>query len=142
MSKEFLKERLDTAGRIRQIREKAGLTQEEFAEILGISSSGYKKIENAENQISLNGLRRLERRLQVSADFILFGKSEHPDTLWEHILHCSDSDKMFLMLKLLFYFTSAETSTFYLKDEQGNMDQSIFHMMDELKKYINHKTAQ
>lgn len=61
MGKEFIKDKLDTAVRIRQIRENAGLTQEAFAEILGISLSGYKKIENAENQISLNGLRRLKR---------------------------------------------------------------------------------
>lgn len=137
MSKEFFRERLDTAGRIRQIRENAELTQEEFAEILGISSSGYKKIENADNQISLNGLRRLERKLHVSADYILFGKSEQSGDLWERIMNCSDSDKMFLMIKLLVYFTKTENSMFYFKDAQNDIDQSIFLMMNEIKKYIS-----
>lgn len=134
MSEKFLKDRLDTAARIRQIRETAGLTQESFAEILGISLSGYKKIENAENQISLNGLRKLNRKLQVSTDYILLGKNEHSNLVWDQIMNCSDSDKMFLMIKLLFYFTKTKDSIFYHKEEQGNIDKAILLIMEELKK--------
>ena len=135
MSAEFLKDRLDSAARIRKIREQAGYTQEQFAEILGISLSGYKKIENAENQISLNGLRKLEQKLQVSADYILFGTSDTPDIMWEKIQGCADSDKMYLMIKLLFYFTGVKESAFYRKDENDDFDKAIFHVMEEIKRY-------
>ncbi|MCI8527851.1 MAG: helix-turn-helix transcriptional regulator [Lachnospiraceae bacterium] len=135
MDKDLLKDRLDTAARIRFIREKAGLTQEAFAEILGISLSGYKKIENAENQISLNGLRKLNRKLQVTTDYILLGDNVQSDTLWNQIMNCSDSDKMFLMLKLLLYFTQNKDNIFYLKDEQAHIDKAILHVMEDLKKY-------
>ena len=134
MSEKFLKDRLDTAARIRQIRETAGLTQESFAEILGISLSGNNKIENAENQISLNGLRKLNRKLQVSTDYILLGENENSNIVWDQIMNCSDSDKMFLMIKLLYYFTKTKDSIFYHKEEQENIDKAILHIMEELKK--------
>ena len=47
--KDTLGERLQSACRSRQIRENAKLTQEQFAEILGISVSAYKKVESGEN---------------------------------------------------------------------------------------------
>ena len=135
MGEDFLKDKLDSAARIRQIRERAGFTQEQFAEILGISLSGYKKIENAENQISLNGLRKLERKLQVSADYILFGANESPDVMWERIQNCTDSDKLYLMIKLLFYFANNRNKAFYVKEDKANLDDAIFRVMEELRKY-------
>ena len=135
MGEEFIKDRLDTAARIRQIRETAGLTQEAFAEILGISLSGYKKIENAENQISLNGLRKLHRKLQVSTDYILLGENAHSDSVWEQIMNCTDSEKMFLMIKLLLYFTQTKESAFYFKEEQDDINNVVLHIMEEIKKY-------
>ena len=135
MGEDFLKDKLDSAARIRQIRERAGFTQEQFAEILGISLSGYKKIENAENQISLNGLRKLERKLQVSADYILFGENESPDVMWERIQNCTDSDKLYLMIKLLFYFANNRNKAFYMKEDKANLDDAIFRVMEELRKY-------
>lgn len=134
MGEELLKDRLDTAARIRQIRENAGLTQEAFAEILGISLSGYKKIENAENQISLNGLRRLKRELHVTTDYILLGETEGLDAEWDKIMGYGDSEKMLLMLRLLLYFTKAKDSAFYLRDKQDNIDKAILHVMDDFKK--------
>lgn len=134
MGEKDLKDRLDTAARIRKIRETAGLTQEAFAEILGISLSGYKKIENAENQISLSGLRKLNRKLQVSTDYILLGEHEQPNIVWDQIMNCSDSDKMFLMIKLLFYFTKTKDSIFYHKKEQENIDKAVHLIIEELTK--------
>ncbi len=133
MKEDFLKDRLDAAARIRQIREEAGLTQEQFAEILEISVSAYKKIESAENQISLNGLRQLGRKMQVSADYVLFGKNESPDVAWEMIQNCSESDKMYLLIKLLIYFTRIKKSALYVKDKQEEFDKVIFKVMDEIQ---------
>lgn len=130
-----LKDRVNTAARIRQIREDAGLTQEAFAELIGISLSGYKKIESAENQISLNNLRKLARALQVSTDYILLGKKEEYGTVWDQIMNYPDSDKMFLLIKLLFYFSGTKNSAFYLREEQGSIDRTILRVMESLKEY-------
>lgn len=130
-----LKDRVNTAARIRQIREDAGLTQEAFAELIGLSLSGYKKIESAENQISLNNLRKLSRALQVSTDYILLGKKEEYGTVWDQIMNYPDSDKMFLLIKLLFYFSGTKNSAFYLREEQGSIDRTILRVMESLKEY-------
>jgi len=135
MNKDFFKDRLDTAARIRQVRERVRLTQEQFAEILGISLSGYKKVENAENQISLTSLRKLHQKFQVSSDYILFGTNADPGALWEQIMNCPDSEKMLLMLKLVCYFAKSKDSLFYQTDEQENIDQAILHAINEIKKY-------
>ena len=130
-----LKDRVNTAARIRQIREDAGLTQEAFAELIGISLSGYKKIESGENQISLNNLRELARAVQVSTDYILLGKKEEYGTVWDQIINYPDSDKMFLLVKLLFYFAGTKNSAFYLREEQGSIDKTILRVMESLKEY-------
>ena len=130
-----LKDRVNTAARIRQIREDAGLTQEAFAELIGISLSGYKKIESGENQISLNNLRELARALQVSTDYILLGKKEEYGTVWDQIINYPDSDKMFLLVKLLFYIAGTKNSAFYLREEQGSIDKTILRVMESLKEY-------
>jgi transcriptional regulator with XRE-family HTH domain len=133
MGKEVLRDRLDTAARIREVRERAGLTQEKFAERLGISLSGYKKIENAENQISVSGLRKLKQNFQVTTDYILFGPDDGIDLVWEQVQSCTDTDKMYLLIKLLYYFMKVRNGEFGLRDEQGDIDKAIFHVMDEIR---------
>ena len=64
------------ASRLREIRKNSGLTKEKFAEILELSLSAYKKIESAENQISIESLRKIHEQLKVSSDYVLFGKKE------------------------------------------------------------------
>ena len=60
MNKRYtLGERMQSACRLRQIRENADLTQEQFSEILGISVSAYKKVESGENQVSIASLSNL-----------------------------------------------------------------------------------
>lgn len=75
MNKRYtLGERMQSACRLRQIRENADLTQEQFSEILGISVSAYKKVESGENQVSIASLSNLYKKMNVSTDYILFGK--------------------------------------------------------------------
>lgn len=134
MSEEFLKERLDSAARIRKIREEGGYTQEQFAEILEISLSGYKKIENAENQISLNGLRKLEKKLHISADYILFGANENFEAVWEKVQACTDANKMRLMITLMLYFSRTRHSAFYREGGREEMEKTVFRILDEIQK--------
>lgn len=125
-------EKLELAARIRQIRENAGLTQEKFAELLGITLSAYKKIESAENQISLDGLRKLEKELKVSSDYILFGKNEDVDDVWKMIQNCSENDKMFLLFKLIIYFTKVKERSYCLKEKQADYDCDILNILKEM----------
>ena len=56
---------------IKALREKAGMTQEAMAEILGISRPAVTEIERGSRKVSAEELVRLARAFQVSTDHIL-----------------------------------------------------------------------
>ncbi len=131
--KEHLKEKMQSAVRIRQIRENAGFTQEQFAEMLGISSSAYKKVESGENHISLPCLKKLHKEMSVSADYVLFGEKSGMDDTWEAVLNCSEKDKLFLLIKLWAYFSEIKKGIFPLKEEQSDYDKEILQLFKKLQ---------
>lgn len=134
MSKMYTeKEKMESALRLRQVREAANLSQEEFAEILGISASAYKKVERGENHVSLSCLKNLHKAMNVSTDYILYGDKENLDDTWCMILNCSEQDKMFLFLRLLSYFTKIKGSVFPSQDNQSQEDKDIMQYLRKLQ---------
>lgn len=128
-----LGERMQSACRLRQIRENAGLTQEQFAEVLGISVSAYKKVESGENQVSLSSLRNLYNEMRVSADYVLFGKKQDLDEVWKAVLNCSEADKMLMFVRLLVYFTEMKKEVFPFKEEYSKEEEEILRLMKKLQ---------
>ncbi|MDI3481125.1 MAG: hypothetical protein PWQ97_780 [Tepidanaerobacteraceae bacterium] len=61
--------------RIRNEREKMGLTREEFAEIVGLSDYYVGQLERGERQMSLPVMVRVTNCLHVSLDYLIFGDS-------------------------------------------------------------------
>lgn len=57
--------------RIRDLREDHDLKQIDLAKILQISQAQYSRIENGENEITLDSLIRLSKFYKVSTDYIL-----------------------------------------------------------------------
>ena len=57
--------------RIRQARVLAGLTQEQLAEMIGVSRTAIARWETAEAEPTLDHLLDLTRALRVSADYLL-----------------------------------------------------------------------
>lgn len=132
MSKKYIgQERRELAERIRQIRISMDYTQEKFAEILGISLTAYKKIESGENQITINGLRILNRELNVSADYLLFGTRSDSEKTWEAIQNCSEDDKLMLMLRLFMYFSEAKKGKYLSREALREMNEKVFKNMDK-----------
>ena len=58
--------------RIKKIREDLGYTQEQFAEFLEMSLSGYKKLESGDVNLTVDKLYMLNKKFGLSADYILF----------------------------------------------------------------------
>lgn len=127
------KEQQQIAGKIRLIRENSGYTQEQFSELLGISASALKKIESGENQVSVSCLRKLNDTMSVSADWILFDKKADADSAWESIGNCSETDKLYLLLRLLHYFTGTKKSVYTTRDEQQQYSEEIKQFMEHLE---------
>ena len=61
---------------VKQIRESAGLTQESFAELIGLGEKHVSVIERGAAGLSLPTLRRICTLLSVSADTVLFGPED------------------------------------------------------------------
>lgn len=57
--------------RIRNLREDNDLRQADLAKLLQISQAQYSRIENGENDITLDSLIRLAKFYDVSADYLL-----------------------------------------------------------------------
>lgn len=129
--KDVCEERIALAQRLRQIRINMDYTQEQFAEILGISLTAYKKIERAENQITINGLRILERELRISADYLIFGKNSDFDETWKLIQNCSENDKMHLFLRMYSYFTGGKEAKYQEERLLKEIDEKIMNMIKE-----------
>lgn len=86
--------------RLRDIRCKLDVTQERFAEILDISPQLYKKMENGENNISLNTLKKMKTKLNFSTDYLLFGEKEEFVEIWNKMLALQNMEKELLLVKL------------------------------------------
>ena len=52
----------------------------------------------------------------------------------DSVLICSETDKMFLLLKLLVYFTKMKKGVFPLKEEQPEDDKEILQMLNQWQK--------
>lgn len=63
-------------GRVRDVREAAGLTQERFAEIVSFAPKNVSDIERGVVGISIEALIRICERLSISSDDILFGNRD------------------------------------------------------------------
>ena len=92
------------AERLRYSRIIRQLSQEEFSESIGMSPSGYQKVERGENGISRNMLNRIWEEFRISADFILFGEQENLEEILQSIAQCSDEEKMVIFLYLHQYW--------------------------------------
>ena len=132
VKKNMAPERLETAKRVRTIRKSAGLTQEKMAEILEISLSAYKKIESGENQISLEGLRKLHSELKISADYVLFDKHKDLEGIWEMILNCEEYDKLRLLVRLVNYFAKTKSNGYYTQEEQTDYSDKLLNVLREM----------
>lgn len=64
---------------VRRAREAAGLTQERFAELIGISPQNVSCVERGLAGVSLTVLRRMCEILHVSSDTLLMGASGSND---------------------------------------------------------------
>lgn len=123
-------EKMDKALRLKAIRESMDFTQEEFANKINISLSAYKKIESAENNISVNVLTKLKKEFHISSDLILYGEHKELNDAWYSVQNSSEEDKMVIYAKLMLHF---------LRKRNENVDSSIDEALDVTKKITDTK---
>ena len=70
----------DFGQRLRQIREKQGLTQKQFAEKIGATERGVRHYENGEREPAFRVIISILDNVDVSADYLL-GRTDNPAVL-------------------------------------------------------------
>ena len=65
---------MNIAERLQELRKKAGYSQEQVAEMLGISRQAISKWESGQGNPEIDNVIKLTEIYDVSADYILFGK--------------------------------------------------------------------
>lgn len=134
MVRELTKEEKEQILRLRRIREDMGYSQEQFAEILEIGVSYYRKIELYERQISLPVLKKIYNKLGVSADYILYGKHKLFENVWKEVLNCNEKDKWNVFIRLYHYFIYIKKGVFYIEHEGTGKKEKLFDAGDGMKK--------
>lgn len=70
------KTKVEIGARLRAIREKSTLSQEQFAVKLGVVRSTYSRAERGECFLSVEGMQSLAKDLNVSINWLLLGQGE------------------------------------------------------------------
>ena len=69
-------ERIAVGQRLRQQRNKLGLTREQFAELADIGAGYYGQIEVGTSQMSIDTLIKISKTSRLSMEYILFGEDD------------------------------------------------------------------
>ena len=80
------------AKRIKERRKSLKYTQEQFAELLGIATSSYTRIENAFQKPSLDTVIKIAEHLKTTIDYIVLGKNN------DLVAEATDTEKMEALL--------------------------------------------
>ena len=91
----------EIGARIKEEREKAGLTQERFSELIGLGPKSVSAFERGTVGISFTTLKKICQVLSVSSDQILFGKADPDGSDLSELVHRLErlSPKQFAITK-------------------------------------------
>lgn len=121
---------LEQNKRLREFRKANGYTQEQLAEILEITTSGYKKIESGECRLTKEKIIMLVEKLNISEGYLLFGKRSRMDTTWIQIMDLPDKEKMRILLRLSEYFINIKKSSIFDKKLLDEVDNPITDIVE------------
>lgn len=70
---------IEVGNRIKKARETAGLTQDRFAELIGMGTKNVSAIERGTVGVSLSSIQKICQVLSISSDDLLFGYQTEND---------------------------------------------------------------
>lgn len=119
---------VEVGKRIRELREKHGLTQDMLAEILSVGPNVVGCYERGEYGPSKQTMFRLCKYFGVSVDYLLDGKEADFQDIMEHIDQFSDVDKMKVIVRLMYYFMKGRV----LNEDSRNELAELKSMFEQL----------
>lgn len=90
--------------RLKNLRVKLGLTQQEFADKLFWDVSTYQKIESGKTLMTLDKALQLHREYHVDLNYFVAGESlDYEDTITDMLVNSSKQDCARIMIRFLEY---------------------------------------
>ena len=104
----------ESGKRLRDLRMKEGMTQDELSEKLGITKNAYQKIERGANGAKIDTLIELAEIFKVSLDYIVCGKQ--PQMVESMISVLNESQQAFILATVSSMIKNFEL----MKDKEHN----------------------
>lgn len=120
-----------TGERLKKVRESLGLTQEGFSELLEVSVTLYKKMENGSYNISVKTLRKLKEVTGVSVDYIMFGEGKEYEDIWLLLQNSENKIKLKMLLRLLIYFGYDVQDCYKEQRQEKKYSELLDKLMEE-----------
>lgn len=111
--------------RIKKIREDLGYTQEQFAEFLEMSLSGYKKLESGDVNLTVDKLYMLNKKFGLSADYILFDEKAESGDVWMEICKLPKVEKWYMLMRLYAYLSARTEREMLIRELMEKVDESV-----------------
>lgn len=105
-----MNEKMTTAEKLKVLRNAFGMTQDEMAELLGMSRTSFSKYENGAAFPSLDVLRKLAKLYSVSLEYLVYDSETHvvlreattkdepdPDNLAAYFAQLTPEERMIIM---------------------------------------------
>ena len=110
--------------RVKKVRLRKGISQEQFGEIIGIKKAAISKIENGENSLSKGNLLAICRQFNVNKEWLINGNGEMftPKSKEDEIRNffenaiCSDSDIAKIQRKFISTLVSLDEEEWIVSD--------------------------
>ena len=74
---------MDVSSRLQELRKEAGYSQEQLAEMLGVSRQSVSKWESGQTNPDINNIGRLSEIYGRSTDYIIFGEEPEPKVVYQ-----------------------------------------------------------
>lgn len=73
---------MELSSRLQELRKEAGYSQEQLAEMLGVSRQAVSKWESGQTNPDINNVGRLSEIYGKSTDYIIFGEEREPEVVY------------------------------------------------------------
>ena len=90
---------------LKKVRQELGKTQQEFADVLNMSVSGYGKLERGEVNLSMDKVYAIKKEYGLSSDYILFDEKSELDDMWTAVFRLPNIERFNLFLRMHSYYT-------------------------------------
>lgn len=105
---------VESGKRLKDLRMKEGITQDDLSEKIGITKNAYQKIERGANGAKIDTLVRLAEIFNISLDYIVCGKQTQ--TVESMISGVSENQQAFILATVSSMIKNFE----FLKDKEHN----------------------